>query len=205
MSSSPGVASVSRVRAPGAMQLLTTSYRDSSFAAIWLKRCDPRLRGAVVRLAGIREEPRGTRGVHEVAALAATRLVLAPPVHRSVTSRREMPLEVNGDDVVPFGLGHVHDRAVAQDPRIVDHHVEAAVGVDRRSDETLRSGPVCDVVGVRDRLAAGVADLADHVICRRFPRGGTVVRATVVVDDDPWPPRRRRTGRAHGRDRGLRR
>ena len=47
--------------------------------------------------------------------------------------RREVALEVDGEDLVPLLLAHVEDHAVAQDAGVVDEDVDAAELVDARS------------------------------------------------------------------------
>ena len=100
-----------------------------------------------------------------------------------------MTLEVDGDDGVPLGLGHVDDHPVAQDAGVVDQDVEVAERLDRRVDQALGAFPVGHVVGVDDGLAAEVADLGDDLLGRRRVLTVTVVGATEVVDDDPGPLR----------------
>ena len=66
----------------------------------------------------------------------------------------EGALEVDLDDRVPLGLGHVDHHPVTQDAGVVDEDVEGAEGVDRELDEALRAVPGGDVLGVGDGLAA---------------------------------------------------
>ena len=65
-----------------------------------------------------------------------------------------MTLEVDGDDGVPLLLGHVDQHAVAQDPGVVDQHVEVAERLHGGVDHPLAALPDGDGVGVGDRLAA---------------------------------------------------
>src|SRR5207302_924157 len=86
---------------------------------------------------------------------------------RRVMSRSERALEVDLDDRVPLGLGHVHEHAVTEDAGVVHQHVEAAELRDRLLDHLLRAGEVADVTRVRNRLAARLADLVDDLRAMR--------------------------------------
>ena len=102
------------------------------------------------------------------------RLHPLPPVRRREPGGHEVALQVDVDDGVPLLLGHRHEHAVAQDAGVVDEHVEAPEGVDRRAHQRLAAGPAGDVVVRRDGFAAGGADLLGRLL-------GDV---TEVVDDD---------------------
>ncbi len=131
---------------------------------------DARLRGAVVRLADVAEDARRARGADDAPAHVLARLRLLAPVRGGVLRRREVALEVDGDDGVPLLLGHVHEHPVAEDPGVVDEDVEAAELVDRLLDHATGAREVGDVLAVRDRLAAGGADLLDDLLGRRRGR-----------------------------------
>ena len=97
------------------------------------------------------------------------------------------------DDRVPVLLGHVEDHAVAQDAGDVDQDVEAPIGVDRLVDDPLGGVMVGDVVGVDGGLAAGLADLLDHLLGRRLVLPSSVQGHPEVVHDHLGGPRRRRS------------
>ena len=147
------------------------------------ERRDAGLRCPVVRLARIAEQPRRARRVDEVSTSGATGLVFAAPVDRCMAGRREVTLEVHGDDVVPFGFGHVDDGPVAQDPCVVHQDVDVTVGIDRRADQSTCAVPVGDVVVVGDRLATGGTDLRSDLVGWCGVTSRPVVGAPVVVDD----------------------
>jgi hypothetical protein len=87
-----------------------------------------------------------------------------------------MAPEVDPHRLVPLVLGHVGDRPVAQDRRVVDEHVEATERVERGPDELAPALPVGAVVAGRHRLTAGIAEAGSHDL------GGVgVVPAPVVA------------------------
>ena len=92
---------------------------------------DAGLGGAVVRLAGVAVDARHRRGVDDPGVVRGTRLGPVAPVHGGVVRGRERALQVDADHRVPLVLGHREDHPVAQDPGVVDEHVEAAEQVDR--------------------------------------------------------------------------
>jgi hypothetical protein len=108
----------------------------------------------------------------------------------------EVTLQVDVDDRVPVGLGHVDQDPVPQDAGVVDQDVEVAEGLDGGVDQPLAALPVADVVGVGHRLAAGGGDLVHHLLGRRPVVPRPVHRAAQVVDHHAWPLRPRRAGRA---------
>ena len=88
---------------------------------------------------------------------------------------------------VPVGVGHVLERLVAQDPRVVDHDVDTPPGIRRRANDRIT---VLDRVVVRDRLATGLLDFLDDSI-RCFRGFAFATRGTPeVVDDDLRASRR---------------
>ena len=94
----------------------------------------------------------------------------------------ERALEVHGDHAVPLGLGHAGDEGVAQDAGVVDHHVEAAVGVDRHLDGPLGAVPGGDVLVGGDRLAAAVADDLDGLVGRAVVGALALGAGTGIAD-----------------------
>src|SRR5438552_3643188 len=97
----------------------------------------------------------------------------------------EGALQVHGHHRVPVLLRHVEDHPVAQDAGVVDHDVELAEGVERALDDALGGLEVGHAVAVRDRLAAPLLDLGDHLLGGRGRRrpGAVEVRAEIVHDD----------------------
>ena len=109
-----------------------------------------------------------------LASTGVARLRLrAPPLGR-VTRGREVALEVHADHRVPLLLARREDHAVAQEAGVVHQHVEAAERVDRRVHQVAGAVPVGDVVGVRDRLAAGRDDLVDEKLRGRGVGAGSL-------------------------------
>ena len=181
------MASVSRVRAAGAMQLLFTLVAGQLLGQDLAERGDARLGRAVVALPGVGEQARRARRVDDVARLGPAVLGLLAPVGGGPPARGEVALQVDAHDVVPLGLGHVDEHAVAQDAGVVDEDVEVAERLDRRVDEALGALPVGDVVAVGDGLAAERLDLGDDLVGRAVVGAGAVVGAAAVVDDDLGP------------------
>ncbi|GAB2807804.1 hypothetical protein GCM10022221_01350 [Actinocorallia aurea] len=98
--------------------------------------------------------------------------------------RGEVALEVDADDVVPFGLAHRDQHPVADESGVVHQDVEAAEGLHGGADQPRGAVPARDVVAVGDGLAAEVLDLGHD-------RFGDVAGAPAageggaeVVDDD---------------------
>ena len=103
--------------------------------------------------------------------------------------RREVALEMDPDDVVPVGLGHVEGHLVPQDARIVDQDVQLAEGLDGLVDERLGSVPRAHVGGVHGGLAPAGLDQLDHLLGRVLVPTLTLDRSPDVVDDDVGPLR----------------
>ncbi len=96
-----------------------------------------------------------------------------------------MTLEVDVDDDVPFGFGHVDDDAVAQDAGIVHQDVEIAERLDGLIDESLGAFPVGHVVAVDNRVAPRRLDVF-HGLLRGSQVGASpLLITTEVVDHDP--------------------
>ena len=101
---------------------------------------DAGLGGAVVGLADVAVDARRRRRVDDAGVdLVAGLRPLAPVVGGEVRGA-ERALEVDLDDGVPLGLGHVDEHAVAQDAGVVDEHVEPAEGLDGGADQLLGAG-----------------------------------------------------------------
>ncbi len=182
---SPNVPSVRRVRARGAIVFAVTPYFDHLARHHEAERGDAGLRGGVVRLTAVAEQSSLRGGEHDATVRRLSRtLGLLAPVRRRETGRHEVALEVNLDDRIPLLLGHVEDRAVAKDARVVDEDVEVAIGLERLLDEILAALPTRDVVVVGARLTAGRLDLIDRLL--RGPVVGTraIPFAAEVIDDD---------------------
>ncbi len=112
--------------------------------------------------------------MHEVAGLLDAGLRLLAPVGGGPPGRDEVALQVDGDDVVPLLLRHVHQHPVAQDAGVVHEDVEIAERLDGRIDQPLTALPIGDAVAVGDGFPAHRLDLLGH----RF--GGRLVVATAV-------------------------
>ena len=167
---------MSRVIAAGAIALHAHAVAVELHLGDDRQRRDAGLRRAVVGLADVAEQPRRRRRVDHRRLHRRARLGQVAPVRGGEVQRDEVALEVDVDDRVPLGLGHVGDHAVAQDARVVDEHVQLAERVDRGLDQALAALPVGAAVGVRHRLAAHRLDLLDHLLrgtgvgARRRPR-----------------------------------
>ncbi|MNI35925.1 hypothetical protein D3C73_899620 [compost metagenome] len=80
---------------------------------------------------------------------------------------------------VPVGVVHLVKRLVAQDPGIVDHHVDSAEGIE---------GVLDDFVAVGDRVVVGFgnaarfANLGHHPVCGRSVGTFALSRSAKVVD-----------------------
>jgi hypothetical protein len=103
-------------------------------------------------------------------------------ITRGVVQHREGALEVHADDRVPVRLGHRDDHPVAQDARVVHHHVQPAERLDGLRDQPLRAGPGGDVLGIRDRLPARGGDLVGDGLGRASRGAAAVPAAAEVVD-----------------------
>ena len=79
---------------------------------------------------------------------------------------------------------HDHEHAVAHEAGVVHHDVEAAEGVERRLHERAGLREVRDVGAVRDRLAAGGADLLDDLVRGSRRAAAAVGLDAEVVHDD---------------------
>jgi hypothetical protein len=93
-------------------------------------------------------------------------------------------LQDDRHDRVPVLLGHVDERTVSQDPRVVDEDVEVTEGVDRLGDEGRSARPVRDVERARLGGAARRPDLLDDVGGEAPVGAGAVDRRAPVVDED---------------------
>ncbi len=146
---------------------------------------DPGFGGPVVGLADVAEDPRRARGVDHAAAHLLARLRALAPMRPGVPERSEVALQVHRDHGVPLLLRHVHEHAVAEDPRVVHEDVEPAVAVDRPLHELLGRAEVGHVRVARHRLAAVGHDLVDDLLGRACVLALSCERAPQVVDDDP--------------------
>src|SRR5439155_10295161 len=139
------------------------------------KADDAELRRGVIRLAEVPDQARG-RGHVDVAAR-----LLRLEMRRSGARDVERAVEVHLDDRAPFLDRHIEEEAVAQDAGVIDHHIELSKRIDRGLDNPVGRFPLGDAVGVRDRRAAGGADLVDHLLRRAgvaafaFHRGADIV------------------------------
>ena len=137
---------------------------------------DAELGGGVVGLAEVADQAGRGGEVDEGAGL----LVLE--VGRRRLRHVEGAVEVHLDDGVPVDRAHAVEDAVAQDAGVVDHAVDAAEVVDRRLDDALGALRVGDAVAVGHRRAAGLLDLADHLIRDRDVGALALGRAAEIVD-----------------------
>ena len=141
------------------------------------ERGDARLRGAVVGLAEVAEQTRRRRGADDVAGA----LGLAPVAHGRAGGQ-EVAAEVDADHGVPVVLGHLGDRPVAEDARVVDQGVQAAELADGRGDERVGHVGVGHITVDGDSPAPGGDDLLDDglahgLVVLRHHHGGALVRA----------------------------
>ena len=96
-----------------------------------------------------------------------------------------MAEHVHPQNGLPLVLLGVHEHAVPDDPRVVDHHVEPTERLDRELHHLARGIPVRDVVGRHHGLAAERCDLRNHLRCWGVGRIGSVLCDTEVVHHDP--------------------
>ena len=96
----------------------------------------------------------------------------------------EGAFEVDVDDGVPLALLHVDEHAIAQDPRVVDEHIEASIGVDRLADHPACGFEVAHVRTVRHRLTPLVANLGDDGISGAHVLPHAIACAAEIVDHD---------------------
>ena len=100
---------------------------------------------------------------------------------------------------VPLLFGGADEHAVAHEAGVVDDHVEAAEGVERRLHERAGAVPVGDVVAVGDRLAAGGADLVDDLAAPgrvEPPRPSSAAPRSLTTTLAPSARERERVGAA---------
>ena len=96
----------------------------------------------------------------------------------------ERALQVDTNDGVEVGLRHLEQHAVAEDPGVVDQHVELPEAVDRLLDQVLGPVPVGHVVVVGGRLAALATDDLGHRLGRPLVSPLAGDGGAHVVDDD---------------------
>src|ERR1700761_5246467 len=139
---------------------------------------EPELRGAVVRLAEIAEQPTGRGGDQHatVALLTKVRPCGADDVVATV--------EVHLEDGIPVLERHLVEGAVAQDAGVADDAVDLAELVDRGLDDVLGALGLGDAVVVGDRSAPGVLDLLDDIVGHVVSGAGAVAGTAEVVDHD---------------------
>lgn len=82
-------------------------------------------------------------------------------------------------DQVPVGVFHLVKGLVAQDARVVDHHIDAPVGVQRLLNDVRAVG---HRVMIGNRLATGLANLLHHPVGCGTVRALALGAATQVVD-----------------------
>src|SRR5262249_19261551 len=119
------------------------------------------------------------RGSDRSAALG----VLAP-MSESMTGRRGMSFQMDGDHRVPFPFAHIGKRPVPQNSGIVHENVETPELLQSRCHELTRLIPVRHVMTADGSLATRSFDFPDHLLCRRGVLTLAVKIATLVVDDD---------------------
>ena len=88
---------------------------------------------------------------------------------------------------VPFVHAHLVKKTVAQDARIVHHHIDTAKVLDRRLDDARSPRSIRYAVGVGGGLTTHGQDLMQHLVGRAgiltLARHGT----TQVIDHDFGP------------------
>ena len=132
---------------------------------------DPRFGRRVVGLVGEAEEPRPRRREDE----APVPLVTHHPV--GGLAHVERAEQVRLDDAEQLFVGQLPERVVAEDPRVVDDHIEPAERGRRDVDDRLATLGGGDAVVRRHRPPAGRQDLGDHPV-------GALVGASGAVDRD---------------------
>ena len=70
-----------------------------------------------------------------------------------------MALQVHALHGIPFVLGEVRQRTVAQDPGVVDEHVQGAERLDREGHDLPGLRPARDVMAADHGAPAGLLDL----------------------------------------------
>ena len=101
-------------------------------------------------------------------------LAVVHPVLGGGLDAEERPLEVHAEDPVPFLFRHVLDGAPRQNPGVVHHDVEGAVGLDGGVDESLHVALLGDVGDDGHGLPAHLGD----------DFGGLLEAVGVHVDED---------------------
>ena len=96
----------------------------------------------------------------------------------------KVPLRVDGDDVVPFLLGHVEHHAVAEDAGDRHDDVELAEVVEGGLDDILAAFHSGYGVVAGDGISAGGLDLCDDLGGRALRLSRSIDVASEVVDDD---------------------
>src|SRR3546814_3710563 len=139
---------------------------------------DADLRGRIIGLADIADQPAGRGEVDE-----AARLLFAKPGRRGLWDI-EHAGQIDLDDALPILVAHLVPDGVAQDAGIVDDRVDAAEFGDRILDDARGILRIGDVAEVGDGLAAR----SDDVGRGRFGRSGVAAVARLrdagVVDHD---------------------
>ncbi len=120
------------------------------------------------------------RGGHDDAAVA-----LVDHVGPGETGGEERTDHVHREVPVQVLLVGIRRSGPPDDAGVVDHDVDSAEPLDRRTDQRLRAGSGGNVVVVGDRRSAGRDDLLGDVVRDRGVRSRPFRRATEVVDDDP--------------------
>src|SRR3954454_5790914 len=101
-----------------------------------------------------------------------------------VTRDGEVTLQMYADDRVPLLFAAREHHAIADEPGVVDEHVETAERVDRGLHKSPCALPIGDVVGVRGCLTAGGTDIVDDRLRGADAGAGAVERGAEIVDDD---------------------
>ncbi len=128
---------------------------------------DRRLGGAVVRLSDVSPQSCARRRVDDSTAHRFACFRLRSPIRARMTREREGALHVHLEHRVELGLGHGREHAIAQEPRVVHHRVEAAVTLQDSADERLDPRPIGDRRSVGHRTAATRLDLGHDGLGRR--------------------------------------
>jgi hypothetical protein len=102
--------------------------------------------------------------VHERAGL------LFAEVGRRRAAHEEGAVQVHAQHLAPFLFAHLVENPVAQIAGVVDHGVDAAVGVDGRLHAAAGAVVGGHAIGVGHCLAAGRDDLLDDGLRGAFPR-----------------------------------
>ena len=88
---------------------------------------------------------------------------------------------------IPFGIGHILERSIAQDACIVNENINAAECVFRGGHHGLGRGVVGHRTVIGDSPTASGNDFVDHAVCHTLATAGAITCATEIINHDRSP------------------